>query len=128
MALALESPDASIWGIDVNERALQSTQANAEALGLSHVTASLPENVPPDIAFDLLWSNPPIKVGKETLHRILSTWLPRLSPAGEAWLVVAKKLGGDSLQAWISAGNAGDFNAERAETSKGYRIIRVTRS
>ena len=128
MALALESPQASIWGIDVNERALQSTKANAEALGLSHVTTSLPEHVPPDIAFDLLWSNPPIKVGKETLHRILSTWLPRLTPQGEAWLVVAKKLGGDSLQAWISAGNAGDFNAERAETSKGYRIIRVTRS
>ena len=127
-ALALESPSASVWGIDVNERALATTAQNAATLKLANVRTSRPEDYPDDAPIDLLWSNPPIRVGKEALHEMLKLWLPRLAPEGEAWLVVAKKLGGDSLQAWLNAGHAGDFTAERTETSKGYRILRVRRS
>ncbi len=128
IALALESPEATIWAIDVNERALETTAQNAARLTLSRVHTSRPETYPDDAPIDLLWSNPPIRVGKEALHQILQVWLPRLAPEGEAWLVVAKKLGGDSLQAWLNAGNAGEFIVERTETSKGYRILRVQRT
>ena len=128
VALALESPSASVWGIDVNERALATTSQNAAALKLANVHTCRPEDYPDDAPIDLLWSNPPIRVGKEALHDMLKLWLPRLAPEGEAWLVVAKKLGGDSLQAWLNAGHSGDLRAERIETSKGYRILRVRRS
>lgn len=128
VALGLESPSASVWGIDVNERALATTAENAATLKLSNVHTCRPEDYPDDAPIDLLWSNPPIRVGKEALHEMLKLWLARLAPAGEAWLVVAKKLGGDTLQAWLNAGHAGDFTAERTETSKGYRILRVRRS
>lgn len=127
LALALESPGATVWGVDVNERALEITRANAHRAQLSNVTVAKPDAIPGDLTFDVIWSNPPIRVGKKELHALLSHWLPRLSASGEAWLVVAKKLGADSLLEWIKGGEAGDFDASRYETSRGFRIIRVTR-
>lgn len=128
ISLALEAPDAAVVGVDVNDRALETARANAEHLGLTNTHFSQPEGVDPALSFDLIWSNPPIRVGKAELHQILATWLPRLSPKGQAWLVVAKHLGADSLITWLNSGEPGDFDAERVETSKGYRLIRVTKS
>jgi 16S rRNA (guanine1207-N2)-methyltransferase len=127
LALALESPDASVWGVDVNDRALQVATDNAANAHLSSISFATPDDVPSDLLFDVIWSNPPIRVGKKELHSLLTQWLPRLTPEGEAWLVVAKKLGADSLQEWIASGGAGDFDASRFETSRGFRVIRVSR-
>ena len=100
---------------------------NAGNLGLTHLRFAQPHEVPSELRWDVIWSNPPIRVGKKELNALLAVWLPRLSPAGEAWLVVAKKLGSDSLQEWIDQGGAGDFVASRHETSLGFRVIRVAR-
>ena len=40
-------------------------------------------------------------MGKQALHDLLLTWLPRLVPGGRAVLVVGKNLGADSLQRWL---------------------------
>lgn len=128
IALALEAPGASVWGVDVNDRALQVARDNAENLGLANIHVTQPHHVPEAQSFDLIWSNPPIRVGKQALHEILALWLPRLSRAGEAYLVVAKKLGADSLLEWLNSGVIPHINAQRIETSRGYRILRVTRS
>lgn len=127
LALALSSPGATVVGIDPNERARQACSTNIANLGVENARVLDPEDVPEDMTFDLIWSNPPIRVGKAELHAILTRWLNRLTPAGEAWLVVAKKLGGDSLQEWINSGGAGGFLAERAETASGFRLLRVRR-
>jgi 16S rRNA (guanine1207-N2)-methyltransferase len=127
LALALEAPHARVFGIDVNERALQVTRDNVANLELDSVTVCRPDDVPSDITFDLLWSNPPIRVGKSDLHAILAQWLPRLNTDGEAFLVVAKKLGADSLLTWLNSGEIPGIRAERIETSKGYRVLRVWR-
>jgi len=85
MGMALESPAAHVWGIDVNDRALRTTRENAHSLGLTHISVSRPEDVPASLTFDVIWSNP--RFGwKEELHQILTQWLPRLAPHGEAWL------------------------------------------
>jgi 16S rRNA G1207 methylase RsmC len=128
VALALEAPEASVFGVDVNDRALQVARDNAENLGLPNVTVAQPEAVPEALMFELIWSNPPIRVGKKALHGILALWLPRLAPEGEAYLVVAKKLGADSLLEWLNSGAIPHIRAERLETSRGYRILRVTRA
>ena len=84
LAMALLRPDAHVWAVDVNERALDLTSRNAERAArtypLAPVVAVRPEAVPPTLRFDALWSNPPIRVGKEALHAMLSEWLPRLRP------------------------------------------------
>lgn len=126
LALALDSPHATIWAVDVNERSLELTRRNAESLGLSNVNAVRPEDVPSGIEFATIWSNPPIRVGKAELHGMLSSWLPRLAPGSDAWLVVQKNLGADSLQRWVDAEFPGHA-VIRAETARGYRVLRARR-
>ena len=85
--------------------------------------AATPEQVPDGVRFDEIWSNPPIRVGKTELHDLLRRWLPRLAPGGAAWLVVARHLGADSLQAWLAAEG---WAVERHAAQKGYRVFRLT--
>lgn len=128
LTMALKSPVANIYAVDVNERALSLTQDNARALGLSNVTASLPGAVDPNVRFDTIWSNPPIRVGKAELHALLQLWINRLAPGGTAWLVVQRNLGSDSLQRWMAAEFGDEFTVSRVHSSKGFRLLKVRRS
>ncbi|GAA1872921.1 class I SAM-dependent methyltransferase [Myceligenerans crystallogenes] len=125
LTLALRSPEATVWAVDVNERALDLTRRTAERLGLDNVRAVTPDDVPEDVRFAAVWSNPAIRIGKEALHEMLRRWLTRLAPGADAWLVVSKQLGADSLAGWISSDLGLPTNREA--TSKGFRILRATR-
>jgi 16S rRNA (guanine1207-N2)-methyltransferase len=103
VTLARRSPGATVWAVDVNERAVDLVRENGAALGLSNLRGLTPDAVPPDIRFAGIWSNPPIRIGKDALHGLLLDWLARLERDGHAWLVVQKHLGGDSLAAWLKA-------------------------
>lgn len=124
---ALEQPDREVWAIDVNERSRELTRVNADRLGLRHVRVAAPDEVPAEMQFAEIRSNPPIRVGKEALHGILRQWLPRLAAGGVAHLVVAKHLGADSLQRWI-ASEFTDLDVDRPARDKGFHIIRATRA
>lgn len=124
LSLAMRAPVAAVYGVDVNSRSAQLTEMNAAKLGLSNVTVGSPESLPEDLTFDTIWSNPPIRVGKEVLHDIMHRWLPRLSPGGSAYLVVQKNLGSDSLHKWLSA-QFPALEVSRYATSKGFRILQV---
>lgn len=125
LSLATHSPKATIWAIDVNERSLELTAANAKRLGLTNIRTAKPEDVPNEIEFSGIWSNPPIRVGKDMLHEILLTWLPRLSKDAEGYLVVQKNLGADSLHRWLEAELPSDFSTIRVDTAKSFRVLRV---
>jgi len=125
LTLALESPHATIWAVDVNERALELTRRNAAMLGLENVRTALPDEVPDDVRFMTIWSNPPIRVGKNELHVMLDAWLPRLREAADAWLVVSRNLGSDSLQRWMESHFSGVLSVSRGATHKGFRVLRV---
>ncbi|PPF28880.1 hypothetical protein C5C18_09135 [Rathayibacter tritici] len=128
LALALASPDARVWAVDVNPRALELVRRNCEELGVHNVNAVLPEDVPVDVRFRTVWSNPPIRIGKEELHLLLERWLPRLEVGADAWLVVQRNLGSDSLQSWLTDAFAGRLGVERVSSAKGFRVLRTTRS
>lgn len=128
LTLAIEAPEASIYAVDVNERALELTTRNAARLGLANITVGLPGSIEPTVNFDLIWSNPPIRVGKAELHDIMNTWLPRLNVAGEAYLVVAKHLGADSFEKWLESEFEATHSVTREDTRKGFRIIKVVRT
>jgi 16S rRNA (guanine1207-N2)-methyltransferase len=123
IALALRSPAARVWAVDVNERALELTRANAEAAKTRNVVAGLPDQVPADLEFAAIYSNPPVRVGKAPLHDLLERWLPRLAPGGHAYLVVQRNLGADSLATWLSAQG---WPVQRLKSKKGYRILQVS--
>jgi 16S rRNA G1207 methylase RsmC len=127
IALAMQAPDATVWAVDVNQRCLELTKSNAASLGLTNIRACLPDELPSDVEFTGIWSNPPIRVGKTELHSILLQWLPRLAAECESYLVVAKDLGADSLLKWLQSELPNEFDAQRIDTEKGFRILRVTR-
>ena len=127
LTLATESPRATIWAVDVNERALQLVRDNAAKLGLTNIRAVTPEQVPDDVTFMTIWSNPPIRVGKNELHGLLEKWIPRLEDGCDAWLVIQRNLGSDSLHRWLQTTFPESFTFVRAATNKGYRVLRARR-
>ncbi len=121
IAVTLAAAGADAWAVDVNERALELTERNA-ALHEVSVQTCAPDQVPSDLRFDEIWSNPPIRIGKQALHELLMMWLPRLTPNGRALLVVGKNLGSDSLQRWLIDQG---WPTERLLSQKSFRILEV---
>jgi 16S rRNA (guanine1207-N2)-methyltransferase len=122
LALARRAPDATVWAVDVNRRALDLCATNAEANRVQNVRTVEPADVPDDIRFDGIWSNPPIRIGKAALHELLLRWLSRLDMNAAAWLVVQKHLGSDSLASWLTEQG---WTATRRVSRSGYRVLEV---
>ena len=127
LALADAAPGATVLAVDVNERSLALTARNAEVAGLDNVRtcpaqALLTELRETSRPVDLIWSNPPVRIGKDALHELLLSWLALLSADGEAWLVVLKNLGADSLATWLTGQG---WDVSRQASSKGFRVLRV---
>jgi 16S rRNA (guanine1207-N2)-methyltransferase len=122
LALARRAPQATVWAVDVNDRARALCRANADAAGIANIVVAAPEEVPPDVRFAGIWSNPPIRVGKQALHDLLTTWVGRLVPGATAALVVHKHLGADSLSRWLTEHG---YPVERLASRAGYRVLAV---
>lgn len=122
LTLAHRAPAARVWAVDVNERALELVRANAVTAGAANVTVAAPADVPADLRFDAIYSNPPVRVGKEPLHSLLGEWLVRLKPGAPAYLVVQRNMGSDSLAAWLAREG---WQVARVKSKKGYRILEV---
>jgi 16S rRNA (guanine1207-N2)-methyltransferase len=124
LVLAARSPAGRVWAVDVNQRAVALTAANAERAGLSNVCSVLPDDPALPAQFDLIWSNPPIRIGKDALHGLLGRWLPRLASGGMAYLVVQRNLGSDSLHQWLAGSG---WAVRRLAARAGYRVLEVGR-
>ena len=122
LTLATRSPRAAVWAVDVNERALALCAGNAQRAGLANVRCLPPDDpaLPAELA--VIWSNPPIRVGKPALHAMLTHWLGRLAPGGSAYLVVQRHLGSDSLHRWLEESG---WPVTRIASRNGYRVLRV---
>lgn len=120
--LAARAPGATVWAIDVNSRALALTARNAAKAGLSNVRAVAADDPSLPGQFAAIWSNPPIRIGKDALHELLRTWLARLAPGGQACLVVARNLGSDSLHRWLEGQG---WPVTRLAARSGYRLLTI---
>jgi 16S rRNA (guanine1207-N2)-methyltransferase len=121
--MARRAAQAMVWAVDVNRRARDLCRANATTNDVGNVCTAAPDDVPAEIMFDCIWSNPPIRIGKPALHELLNTWLARLVPGGYAVLVVHKHLGADSLQRWLAEQG---YPTERLASSSGYRVLHAS--
>lgn len=135
LSLALHSPQAKVWATDISPRALDLTARNYRSLraqlpgiGLADLSLGTPDQVLPQVeeagGLDLIWSNPPVRVGKEALHQLLSTWLPLLKPQGSAILVMGKNLGADTLAKWLIQEG---YQVDRLASKKGFRLLAVSK-
>lgn len=128
LTMGAESPHARVIAVDINERAVTLTRENANRNHVRNVHAMVPSDVPADLRFSVIWSNPPIRVGKDELHHLLLIWLDRLEDGGHAYLVVQRNLGADSLISWMKENCGPDMSISKLGSSKGYRLIDVART
>jgi 16S rRNA G1207 methylase RsmC len=122
LALAITYPECTVLAVDTNERARQLCAENAQTNGLTNVQVVHPDEVQNNIELGVLWSNPPIRIGKDALHALLITWLSRLTSTGRARLVVGKNLGADSLSKWLTTQG---YPTTKMASSKGFRVLDV---
>ncbi|MDO5746335.1 MAG: methyltransferase [Actinomycetaceae bacterium] len=126
LALAQEFPHAELWATDVNERALDLARLNLPKRDNIHVVhddeafATIEED---DVFFDVIVSNPPVRIGKKALYSLIERWAKRLHPHGEMWIVMGKHLGADSLGVWLTQRG---YTVERVGSKKGFRILCIT--
>jgi 16S rRNA (guanine1207-N2)-methyltransferase len=123
-ALAARAPGATVWAVDVNQRALALCAANAASAGLSNVRCAAPDAAEIPARLAGIWSNPPVRIGKGPLHALLHGWLARLAPDAAATLVMGRNLGADSLHAWLEKEEG--WSVTRLSARSGYRLLRVT--
>lgn len=123
LAMAARAPGASVWAVDVNARALGLCAGNAARAGLGNVRCVPPGDPALPAEFAAIWSNPPIRIGKDALHGMLASWLSLLAPGGRAYLVVQRNLGADSLHRWLDGQG---WPARRVASRAGYRVLAVS--
>lgn len=124
ISIAKLQPQTVVYGIDINQRSIDQSKQNAALNQLSNFSAMKPDQLPDEIRFSAIWSNPPIRVGKQVLHQLMLTYIPRLEQGGKAVLVVSKNLGADSFQRWLEA-QFPETDVSRLATDKGYRVIQL---
>ena len=122
LTMARRSPGSTVWAIDVNARARELTVRNAERNALQNIRVVAPDEVPPEVRFATIWSNPPIRIGKAALHELLAFWLGRLDDGGGGAIVVQKHLGADSLQRWLVEHG---YRCDRVGSKAGFRLLTV---
>ena len=116
--------DGSVTMIDINERAVELARRNAELNGIGNVTievSDLYEKVQGQ-QFDIILTNPPIRAGKEVVHRIFVEGYDLLKDGGEMWVVIQKKQGAPSALKKLQETYS---EVEEVEKSKGYYIYRA---
>lgn len=124
IALASRCPKSQIVGVDINPNAVALCNKNAQSNGFENIQAKTPQDLPDNLKVHEIWSNPPIRIGKQALQELISDYLNRLHPNGRAFLVVNKNLGADSLAKWINANPAFRGECHKVASSQGFRILR----
>lgn len=122
LTMARRSPAATVWAVDVNVRARALCERNARRNNLTNIRVASPDEVPADLRFATIWSNPPIRIGKPALRELLLQWLGRMTDDGTACLVVQKHLGADSLQNWLTFEG---HTTERVASKSGFRLLAI---
>lgn len=125
LVMARLRPEAQVIGVDVNSRALEFTSRNAQDNHLDNVTVLSESAALADIApasVDVIWSNPPIRIGKTALHEMWEQWRQKLRPGGVAYVVMGKNLGADTFTIWAQDHG---WKAEKIASSKGFRLLEL---
>ena len=122
LALALKDTNRTVEMVDVNTRALELAQKNAEANKISNVTiySSNIYDAVEKKGFAGVFSNPPIRAGKKVVHQILEEAYNHLKSGGYLTIVIQKKQGAPSAKKKME--EVFD-NVERIAHDKGYWIL-----
>lgn len=126
LSAAVMCPSGHVTMVDINERAVELSMENARRNGINNVSilqSDLLEQVK-DQRFDVVLTNPPIRAGKDVVHRIFTDAYDCLVEGGSIWVVIQKKQGAPSAMKKLES-----MYSEVAEVSKdkGYKILKATK-
>ncbi|WP_423792051.1 class I SAM-dependent methyltransferase [Methanocaldococcus indicus] len=128
IGIALADEVNSVLMVDINKRALKLAKENIKLNNIRNENvevkySDLFENIK-DKKFDKIITNPPIRAGKEVLHKLVDEAKKYLKDNGELWLVIQTKQGAKSLANYIENVFG---NVETVKIKGGYRILRAIR-
>lgn len=123
LMIAKVSPHHEVTMVDVNQRALNLSRKNKKRNRIENVEVKESDGLSQveDNTYDFVLTNPPIRAGKEVVHRILEDAYVKLKLGGELFVVIQKKQGMPSAKKKMQ--DTFD-NVEVLEKSKGYYILR----
>lgn len=105
--------------IDINKRAVHLSNINKDInkVDVNCFLSNIYDNV--NNNYDLIITNPPIRVGKKILLEILTGGLARLNKDGELWFVISKNQGASSVKKELERISSCEIVAK----SKGFWVI-----
>nr|WP_204343432.1 class I SAM-dependent methyltransferase [Paenibacillus elgii] len=126
LAAAVAAEQGSVTMVDINERAIELAKRNAERNRIANVRILQSDLLAEvmDQTFDAVLTNPPIRAGKETVHRVFEQAHHVLAPGGALWVVIQKKQGAPSAYAKLESLYS---QVEEVERNKGYWIIKAVK-
>lgn len=127
LTLARLAPEGQTVMVDRDYLAVEYANLNAEANGVQNARALLSngfDEVPADLAFDLVATNLPAKVGNEMTSILFADTHDRLRPGGEFWLVTLS-----GMRKYIQRTIEEIFgNYEKVRQGRQHTIHRATRA
>ncbi|MDF2925339.1 MAG: small [Paenibacillaceae bacterium] len=126
LAAARMAKPGEVVMVDVNDRALELARQNAAANQIDNVRIMRSDALEQvrDERFHCILTNPPIRAGKEVVHRIFEEAYQCLLPGGHLWVVIQKKQGAPSAFTKLEQ-LFGEGQVEECTKEKGYRIFRA---
>lgn len=112
---------------EINERAYNLILKNIEENKANSVAyhSNLFDNLPSELIFSSVITNPPIRAGKDVVFKIYEGAYERLTTNGELWVVIQKKQGAPSSKEKLISlfGNCEIVNRDR-----GYYILKSVKN
>lgn len=126
LSIAKNYPERIVHMIDVNERAIELSKANAEQNAVHNVEIYESDTLinVKEFNFAAILTNPPIRAGKKTVHDIFEQSYEHLVTGGELWIVIQKKQGAPSALEKLKERFT---TVETIDKSKGYFIIKAVK-
>lgn len=118
-----KTTNSDVHMIDINRRVLELARKN---VSLNHVNVNVYEsNIYENIneKFDFIISNPPIRVGKDILYKILFQAKEHLNENGELWIVINKDQGAKSVAKDLE----NEYLVNIVNKKKGFYIIQCVK-
>ncbi|HFI0641864.1 TPA: class I SAM-dependent methyltransferase [Streptococcus suis] len=112
--------DLDVTMIDVNSRALELAEKNAEKNGISATIFQSDVYEAVEGTFDYVISNPPIRAGKSVVHEVITGAKDHLNTGGSLTIVIQKKQGAPSAKKRMEEVFG---NCQILKKDKGYYIL-----
>ena len=126
IAFAAAEKDCSVVMSDVNRRSLELAQENLERNGIQNAQTVFSDGCNGlEDTFDLILSNPPIRIGKQALQSMWADCYEHLNENGSFYIGIRKKQGAPSAKQFLASLFG---NCETVERKGGYHVLHAVRT